>query len=141
MARRVRRERGAAAVEFAILVPLLLLLIFGIISYGVMLAFRQSLSQAASEAARAAVGAPSAQVNAVAQSAVKGALDTYGKSCSAGVACTISTPAPCAGDSSHNCVQVTVTYPYRGNPIVPTVPGLGFTLPATLSFTSSIEVS
>ena len=40
--------------EFALLVPLLVLILFGIISYGVMLSFRQSLSQAAAEGARAA---------------------------------------------------------------------------------------
>ena len=52
--RRAPSERGAAAVEFALVVPLLLLLIFGIISYGMMLSFRQGLTQAASEGARAA---------------------------------------------------------------------------------------
>jgi len=135
------RERGASAVEFAIIMPVILLLVFGIIGYGVMLAFRQSLSQAASEGARAAVGAPAGATTGVAQDAIQSALSTYGKSCTGGVTCTISAPAPCAGDSSHDCVQVTVSYPYRDHPIVPNVPGLGFTLPATLSFTSSVEVS
>ncbi len=51
--RPARRERGAAAVEFALVVPLLLTLVFGIISYGYLLSFRQSLSQAAAEGARA----------------------------------------------------------------------------------------
>lgn len=138
--RTAARERGASAVEFAIIMPVILLLVFGIIGYGVMLAFRQSLSQAASEGARAAVGAPASGVSAAAQSAIQSAMATYGKSCTDGVTCTISTPAPCAGDSSHTCVQVTVSYPYRDDPIVPNVPGLGFALPQSLTFTSSVEV-
>ena len=52
-ARRERGSRGAAAVEFALLVPIVLLLLFGIISYGYMLSFRQAMSQGASEGARA----------------------------------------------------------------------------------------
>ena len=39
-----RREDGAAAVEFALVLPILLLLVFGIIGYGYMLSFRQSIS-------------------------------------------------------------------------------------------------
>ena len=49
-----RQDRGAAAVEFALVVPFLLLLVFATISFGMMLSFRQTLSQAATEGARAA---------------------------------------------------------------------------------------
>ncbi len=44
--RRERGERGAAALEFALIAPLLLMLVFGIIQYGYVLSFRQALSQA-----------------------------------------------------------------------------------------------
>ena len=56
--RRRRTESGAAAVEFALVLPLLVVLVLGIISYGVMLSFRQTLSQATTEGARAAGGDP-----------------------------------------------------------------------------------
>src|SRR4029079_19073677 len=49
-----RGERGAVLVEFAISSVLLLLLLFGIIEYGYVLSFKQGLTQAAAEGARAA---------------------------------------------------------------------------------------
>jgi len=49
---RLRRDGGAAAVEFALILPLLLLIIFGIIDFGRMLNAQSSANQAAREAAR-----------------------------------------------------------------------------------------
>jgi Flp pilus assembly protein TadG len=49
-----RRDRGAAAVEFALLLPLLLLLVFGIIDFGRALNAQITLTQAAREGARLA---------------------------------------------------------------------------------------
>jgi Flp pilus assembly protein TadG len=47
-------ERGAAAVEFALLLPMLLLLVFGIIDFGRALNAQVTLTQAAREGARLA---------------------------------------------------------------------------------------
>ncbi|HEX6970340.1 MAG TPA: TadE/TadG family type IV pilus assembly protein [Micromonosporaceae bacterium] len=47
------RDRGAAAVEFALLLPVVLLIIFGIIDFGRMLNAQLTLTQAAREGARA----------------------------------------------------------------------------------------
>jgi Flp pilus assembly protein TadG len=53
------RDRGAAAVEFALLLPVLLLLVFGIIDFGRALNAQITLTQAAREGARlAALGQP-----------------------------------------------------------------------------------
>ena len=46
------RDRGAAAVEFAIMLPLLLLLLFGIIDFGRALNAQVTITQAAREGAR-----------------------------------------------------------------------------------------
>jgi Flp pilus assembly protein TadG len=56
---RPSRDRGAAMVEFALILPIFVALVFGIISYGYMLSYRQAVSQAASEGARAAAIVPS----------------------------------------------------------------------------------
>lgn len=50
----IRRDRGAAAVEMALLLPLLLLLVFGIIDFGRMLNAQITVTEAAREGARAA---------------------------------------------------------------------------------------
>jgi hypothetical protein len=55
---RMRRDDGAAAVEFALVSTLLFMLLFGIIAFGIALFDQQSAVQSAREAARqAAVGA------------------------------------------------------------------------------------
>lgn len=58
-ARGRRRERGAVAVEFALLLPILLLIVFGIIQYGMYFWAMQGGSDIARDAARlSAVGNP-----------------------------------------------------------------------------------
>ena len=52
---RARHERGAAALEFALVVPFLLLLLVGIINYGLMFNDSNNLRQGTREAARRAV--------------------------------------------------------------------------------------
>ena len=66
-------DRGAAAVEFALVLPLLLLLVFGIIDFGRAINAQITLTQAAREGARlAALGQPAATVTARAQAAAVG---------------------------------------------------------------------
>jgi Flp pilus assembly protein TadG len=60
--RRFRNSRdGAAAVEFALVVPLFLLLVFGIVVYGAYLAVVHGVQQLAAEAARSSVAGLSDQ--------------------------------------------------------------------------------
>ena len=135
-------DRGAAAVEFALLVPLLLVLVFGIIGYGFMLSFRQGMSQGASEGARAgavwsAAYTPSqdpARI-AAATAQVDNALRSYGVSCSSGATCEITIGA-CG---TARCVTVKVSYPYRAKPLTGSVPFVP--LPTTLSYTATARVS
>jgi Flp pilus assembly protein TadG len=51
---RMRDERGASAVEFAIIAPLLVLLVFGIIQFGIAFLQMQTLRGAVREGGRAA---------------------------------------------------------------------------------------
>ena len=148
--RRVPGERGAAAVEFALVVPLLLVILFGIISYGFMLSFRQGLSQAAAESARAAAVSAvttDAARTAAATSALDDALDLYGVTCngsslrkgSTTVGTCSVTLAPCANDTSARCATVEVDYAYEENPWVPAFPFVP--LPDSLSYSASARVN
>jgi Flp pilus assembly pilin Flp len=161
---RPRSETGAAAVEFAIIVPFLCFLLFAIISYGYMLSFRQALSQAAAEGARAAAVAPASlpatpvppdpdSVETRAIAAVNEGLGSYGVTCDddgklrhgsadAGT-CEVSLPAaPCTGSQvGATCVKVTLSYTYSDDPLLPKFPGLGVVLPNTLTYSVEAEVS
>jgi len=92
-----RRDRGAAAVEMAIVLPLLLLLVCGIIDFGRMFNAQITLTEAAREGARAAAlgGDPGARATAVA-----GDLDV-----------TVDPGTPCAGDPSQDA-RVKVRYSF-----------------------------
>ena len=59
--KRIRNKKGQAMVEFALVLPLLLLLLFGIIEFGRLMLIYASVSTASREAARwgsAAGGTP-----------------------------------------------------------------------------------
>ena len=146
-------ERGAAVVEFALVAPLLLLLVFGMISYGYMLSFRQALSQGAAEGARAAAvtvaSTDGSEQTDAARAALDEALGSYGISCSgttllkgsAAVGSCGVAIAPCVGDADQDCATVSVDYAYEEHPLIPSVPGLGIVLPGHLSYSSVARVS
>lgn len=68
-------RRGAALVEFAIVLPVLLTLLLGIISFGSWIALAHSVQQSANEGARAALaGLTLAERAAVAKAAADAAL-------------------------------------------------------------------
>lgn len=136
-----RGDRGAAAVEFALVAPLLLMLVFGIISYGYMLSFRQAISQGAAEGVRAAAVAPQgADFAALAEAAVDEALSGYqGVECAdAAVTCNI-TVDPCGSSAAYATVEI--VYDYDARPLTPDLPGLGFVMPNTLRYQAKAEVS
>ncbi len=53
MIKRLRCQKGVAAVEFAIILPVLMLIIFGIIEFGLLLYDKQVITNASREGARA----------------------------------------------------------------------------------------
>jgi Flp pilus assembly protein TadG len=66
-----KSERGAAAVEFALLVPLLMMLVFGIVDFGYMMNRNTMLANAAREGVRAAsLGATADEVTATVEHAL-----------------------------------------------------------------------
>lgn len=141
--RRKPDERGVASVEFAIVSLLLMLFLFGIITFGFVFGLVHNLTYSAAEGARAAVGAVSdpplyANVQQVAHDTAVARLDagsprTYG---------TVATVVgACDGNAAHTCITVTVSYPYAAHPIIPPLLGMAGIFPDVITRSSTIELS
>jgi Flp pilus assembly protein TadG len=105
MARRLRSERGASAVEFALIVPLLVLLVLGIAEFGHAFQVQGTLSAAAREGVRAmALQNDQAAAKATVQNAAGWLSPAVTSS-----QITIS-PASCPATGGATNVRVTVSY-------------------------------
>lgn len=111
---RRREEHGAAAVEFALVVPILLLVVIGIFNFGFILAQQISLNNGARQAARFAVvdGRDCGQI----QDEGKAAAETVGMGASEVPTPVITRnggPAPCSmpctGSTPGDNIEVTMT--------------------------------
>jgi Flp pilus assembly protein TadG len=128
--RRGQGDDGAALVEFAFVMVLLFTLVFGIISFGLILSFKQDVTRAAAEGARAgAVALPNSTAQSKAQLALEDAVESFGGSawstngCSrAGVTQCTAVVAPCDNEPTVDCVTVTLTYDYDDQPLYGDIP-------------------
>lgn len=127
------RARGIAALEFAVVLPVLFALVLGIVYYGMILVLEQVLTLAAAEGARAALRYPGGAVDgsiaasmdlrvaaaadtalAVLPNSIKANLSSADKTASA---------APCSAPADAICVSVTLRLPAANLlPRVPFVP-------------------
>ncbi|BCF95161.1 TadE/TadG family type IV pilus assembly protein [Paraburkholderia largidicola] len=109
-----RAQRGVAAVEFAIVLPLLLLVLFGIVEFGVALYDKAMITNASREGARAGVvlrtPKPGAQdITNVVLAYSRNYLITFGSSNTP----TVSVPSGIGGTFG-TPLTVTVSYQYAG---------------------------
>ncbi len=158
--RRPRRRRddehGAEMVEFAIVVVLLIALLYGIITYGLILAAQATVTQAAADAARSGIVASSTAV-ATAEAEACGDIGWMNKTCGTPTTynttnCTFS-PNPadaitafacqmaCPSNANATCLKVTVSYNYSSTPLFPEMPGLGVITPSTISSSNVLQLS
>ena len=143
---RLRRrddERGAEMIEFAIVVVLLITLLYGIISYGLILAAQSTITQAAADAApirHRDVDTDVATAEAQAGTDVgwmdKGTCGDSGTT----ITCD-ATPEACPSNANAQCLKVTVAYNYSSSPLFPELPGLGVITPSTISSTNVLQIS
>jgi Flp pilus assembly protein TadG len=89
-------DRGAAAVEFAILLPLILLLLLGIIDFGRLYNARLTVTHSAREAVRVwALGGPIGDVQLAAADAAQGlTVTTTATVCTQGQPTAVTVTAP-----------------------------------------------
>jgi len=126
--------------EFALVIPIFVFVLYGLIAFGIMLSGKQTMTNAVSEGARAAVGAvPNVgETQSAAEVRVDQAL-TGQLSGNYTSSMTTASVAPCT-NTSGNCITVKVTYPYSSKPLIPTAPGLGLVMPDTISATAVVGV-
>jgi Flp pilus assembly protein TadG len=131
-----RDQSGAAAVEFALVVGLFVFILYGLIAFGMILATKQRITNAAAEGARAAVGQTNAADAKNAAIARILAAGLPAGSYSIGPGAGEPTVASCG---SNQCITVTVTYNLAANPVVPPAPGLGLVTPNSISSTAVVQ--
>ncbi len=121
-----RDARGATAIEFALLAPVFLLLLFGILEVGRLVWVKQVLTETAYSAARcAALAAPCKAASDVQGYAAARAL-RWGLKVDAGL---VDYTASTACDGNAGMVQVTVSYSFA-SPLSGFLPALPATVQA-----------
>ncbi len=141
-------------VEFAFVVVLLIALLYGIISYGLILAAQATITQAAADGARAGIVASSTggsigppcttSACTVSEGQASTDLGWMGKgTCgTSGTTITcVSTEQPCASNQNNECLTVTVNYNYNASPLFPELPGMGVITPSTISSSNTLQIS
>jgi Flp pilus assembly protein TadG len=109
---KIKNEKGAALVEFAIVLPLLLMLVFGMIEFSIMFYDKAVITNASREGARAGIvydfpdRISTDDIETIVGNYCGGRLITFGSTNQE----TTTVIGPCinAGDT----ITVTVTYPY-----------------------------
>ncbi|OAJ56436.1 pilus assembly protein TadE [Paraburkholderia ginsengiterrae] len=139
-----RAQRGATAVEFALVFPLFFTVLYAIVTFSLILVAQQNLTMAAEEGARAALNW---QSNTSMQSALTNRGNAACTAAEAVVAtlvkstqCTPSSTT-CGPGGAMQCVNVLLTYNYQANPLVPNLPLLSYAVPTTLSSSATVQLN
>lgn len=142
------KQKGAAAIEFAIIFPIFFLIFYAVVTYGLIFAAQQTITLAASEGARAAVRYQKGgrDVDRL-ELHKKAACDMANESlqwlrkiagqtsdlvkgdCIKGIVEVTSTSTACSGLSGVSCMQVVVKYDYKKAPFIPRLLGPLMSLP------------
>lgn len=163
--RRGQDDDGAVIVEFAFVAVLLVMIVFGIITFGLILSFKQDVTRAAAEGARGgAVAYPVSDAFDAAETATITAVDGFDRSCDDdgngqvdppaadldGLDCFVNlhdcavpvpTTTPSNSSSTGDCVTVELVYDYDGHPLLAKVPLLAPFLPDTIRASSVAQLN
>ena len=115
MMKRLRCQKGVAAIEFAILLPILLVIIFGIIEFSILLYDKQVITNASREGARVGivvgpVRATSSEIGSRVNDYVASNLITFG---TPNTPVTTVTPVDLSGMAFGDDLTVLVSYDYQ----------------------------
>jgi len=129
-------DDGAAAVEFALVSLLFLMLVFGIVTFGLVFALNHTLTHAAAEGARSALVVPAANTKQAAEDAARTRLGWLENT-----ATVNASVGPCLSDPGRQCVEVFTSYDWLANPLVPPLPGLGLVMPDEMTRSAVVQVT
>lgn len=147
--KRLHGEKGVEMLEFALVIPIFVFVLYGLIAFGIMLSAKQSITHSAAEGARAAVGAVPNPGETLDQAEVRVARATVAKDLQGSLSGNnqyVDTSQTAVGycDTTLNtgpkCITVKVSYPYSDHPLIPSAPGLGLVTPNTIGSTAVVEV-
>ena len=127
--RLVQNGGGVTAIEFALLLPFFVILIFGIIGFGQVLFFQTALQHAVTEAARCAT--ISSQAGSTPDCSSAANIETYAATQAYGLAIA-SNKFTTSNPSGFNCVAA--NYPYAL--AIPLMPAFSLTLAAKSCYPS-----
>lgn len=124
--------RGASALEFALVLPLMVLLLYGIVSFGAVFYSQMALSRAAEDAARAVTFLPkvangqtqdytpiktevvnSLSASLIVPAASNGSVTTRRAWLQTHVQGAVNVAQGACSGASATCVTITITYPYQ----------------------------
>ena len=129
---RQQNERGAVAAEFALLLPVLLTILFGIIEFGMIMYGREVVTNASREGARAGIIQRTPPLTA-------GEITTVATNYLTGTGINpaqVTIAVPASGGGTGTPVTVTATYNYPWLiPYIPTMLQLPAPLPIAMSTT------
>jgi Flp pilus assembly protein TadG len=133
------------AIEFAIVFPLFFLIFYAIVTYSLIFVAKQSLTLAAAEGARAALRfQPNAKSPSNALALRASAACTTATSLVnwlAGVSPCVATYGNCSFDATMECINVSLTYNYASEPLVPSLPLLEMALPSVLTAQAMVQLN
>lgn len=130
------RTRGQAMVEFALVLPIFVLLLVGMMDFGFALYSRMSVINAAREGARAAITAPNpTQIPVLVQSAVTSSANGLAVTTTTTCVAIKTAPPPCTfatatSSKAGDAVRVRVDYAYT--PFFPLFFGASFDIGTTV---------
>lgn len=140
---RAKWQGGAYAIEFALVLPVMFVLSYAVMAFGLMFFMKQNLQFAAEQGARAALvyqpttasrlNAATNATSAYLTGTMNGFIAPTATLCKVGNACDpANPPANCGNTVTDAClVNVVARYDVRktANPLFVSLPGLGFFLP------------
>ena len=129
-------ERGAAVLEFSLVLPLFVFIIYALIAFGMALSTKHQVTNAAAEGARATVGAAD---YATAMSRSTARITSFLGAPNGRY--TVSYPGSATTCGTSQCIEVTVVWDYQHHPVVASAPGLGVFMPNSLTSKAVVAFS